>query len=95
MSQTSEENSLLCFNSNGHKIFFIAGRQIVTSEKLEVLALGLREDFKDNKPIEEVIDYIILKNALPVIPWGVGKWSGKRGAIVENLIEQNPKFFFR
>ena len=79
----NEENSLLCIDSNDKKILFIAGRQIVTLEKIEVLALGLKENYSDNKSIEEVINYILSKNALPVIPWGVGKWIGKRGAIVE------------
>ena len=94
LSQTREENSLACFDSNNIKIIFIAGRQIVTLEKLEVLALGLNEDLADGKPMQEVIDYIISKNALPVIPWGAGKWIGKRKEIVDNLISKNPELFF-
>lgn len=93
-SQTKEENSFSCSNSNDKKIFFISGKQIVTREELEVLALGLNENIKDGRPIEEVIDYIVSKNSLPVLPWGVGKWNGKRGTKVNNLIYRSSKNFF-
>ena len=94
LSQTNEENSFSCSNIDHKKIFFISGKQIVTTEKLEVLALGFNEDFKDGRPIEEVIDYVFSKNALPVLPWGVGKWNGKRGKKVNYLINNKSNIFF-
>ena len=93
-SKTSEKNSLICFDSNNRKIYFIAGRQIVTSEKLEVLALGLRDSYPDGNPIGKVINFVISKNCLPIIPWGAGKWIGKRRNIVENVVKQDFKTLF-
>lgn len=87
--KTSEGNSLKAVSKNGNSFFIIAGRQIVTSEKLEVLALGIKEEFDDGKPADEVINFVISKNGLPVIPWGVGKWIGKRGKIIRDLLSSN------
>lgn len=52
----------------------MAGRQIVTAEKLEVLALGTDLDIDDGRPIREVLSLVTENGGLPVIPWGAGKW---------------------
>lgn len=90
----NEENSLFFENSKNEKVFLIAGRQIVTKEKLEVLALGLNEEYPDGRNIEEVINFVNSKGFLPVIPWGVGKWTGNRGKIVKDLIAKNNSLLF-
>jgi hypothetical protein len=71
------------------KIFLLAGRQIVTKENLEVLAIGLEDEYKDGKPIDEVINDVKKLKSIPIIPWGFGKWTGKRKEIVEKIILQN------
>lgn len=91
ISLTLNKNTLCLTDENNYQLFLIAGRQIVTKEKLEVLGLGLIEDQEDGKPIDEAIQFVIDKNSIPVIPWGVGKWFGNRKKIVENLV-QNNKF---
>jgi hypothetical protein len=86
IQKTDEQNSLLLKDSAGFEIFVIAGRQIVTKEKLEVLALGLKEDIHEGKPAGEVIKQVIASHSLPVLPWGFGKWLGKRGKIILELV---------
>lgn len=86
---TNNSNVLYLSDISGFKIYIIAGRQIVTAEKLEVLALGLTKDPGDGKPIDEAIQFVVDKNSIPVIPWGVGKWFGNRKKIVENLVQNN------
>ncbi len=84
--RTSEENSLRLNNPLEPPLFFIAGRQIVSSEGLEILALGLREPYQDHRPIERVVTDLMSKDVILVLPWGVGKWLGKRGRVVQELM---------
>jgi hypothetical protein len=89
VSATKNQNAVLLQDNSGFSVFFISGKQIVTKENLEILALGLLEDFADGVPINDVIPKVIDHKCLPVLPWGFGKWTGTRGKIVEELIASN------
>ncbi len=86
---TQEKLSLYARNQNNQIIFLIAGRQIVTAEKLEVLALITEHTFAEGLPLEVTIKQIITAGGIPVLPWGVGKWIGKRGKTLSNLLKKN------
>ena len=86
--RTEESDSLLAESGNSKKVLLIAGRQIITKEGLEVLACATIENFEDGTPIESLIKKIIKKNGLPIIPWGVGKWFGKKGRIIKDIINR-------
>lgn len=64
----------------------IAGRQIVTQEGLEVLALCCGGLFKDGQLIEQSIAEVLDAGGLPVLPYGVGKWRGARGKVLDRVI---------
>lgn len=66
--------------------FLIAGRQIVTAERLEVLALGMDAAVPDRLPAREALAAVRAQGAVPVLPWAPGKWFGARGRLVEQLI---------
>ena len=85
---TTNSNTLQASNNN-FKIYLVAGRQIITEEKLEVLSIGLEREFKDGKPVKDVIQYVIEAHAIPIIPWGFGKWTGSRGNIIKKLVLEN------
>ncbi len=70
-------------------LYLVAGRQIVTAENLEVLALATDRDFEDGQPLETTIERTIAAGGLPVIPWGFGKWIGRRGTILRDLLKEN------
>ncbi len=92
---TGEAESLRVQMEDGCQLFIIAGRQIVTAEKLEVLAPGMAASYPDGRPMEQVLSEVRENDALPVIPWGFGKWIGRRGEIVEHLLEtHDPEDFF-
>ncbi len=74
---------------SGQKIIFIAGRQVITKQGLEVLALFNDEEYKDGQDIQSIINQINDNNGLAVLPWGVGKWLGKRGGIISDLLNSN------
>ena len=84
--RTGEPMSLRLETGNAAPLVLIAGRQIVTAERLEVLALGTLATFVDGLPIGTVLDQVAEAGALPVLPWGFGKWTGGRGRIVRDLL---------
>ena len=67
-------------------ITIIAGRQVVTGERIEVLGLGSTEKWADGGPATEVIESLTASGSLPVLPWGFGKWLGGRRRVVRGLI---------
>jgi hypothetical protein len=91
-NRTNNNNVILAEHKTGFELFIIGSRQIVTKENLEVLAVGMVNDFKDGQPIEAVIKEVIAGGFIPIIPWGFGKWTGNRGEIVEDIIEQNKYY---
>jgi hypothetical protein len=86
---TGEGNSLWATRGgDSPEILLIAGRQLVTVERLEVLALGCREPLDDGMPLREARDAVIAAGGVPVVPWGFGKWWFGRGRVVAELIAQ-------
>ncbi|MFO8003046.1 hypothetical protein [Thioalkalivibrio sp.] len=85
--RTGEPMSLRLETENAAPLLLIAGRQIVTAERLEVLALGTLATFVDGLTIGTVLDQVADADALPVLPWGFGKWIGGRGRLVGGLLE--------
>ena len=90
-----QEREGLVVTDKDHTLLVVAGRQIITEQGLEVLALGTRESFQERRPIRDTLREVALKKAIPVVPWGVGKWIGERGRIVKSIIEDKalPHFF--
>jgi ubiquinone/menaquinone biosynthesis C-methylase UbiE len=92
ISPTDEAMSLrFTHNSEGQTLLIMAGRQVVTKEGIEVLTLITPDTVEDGLSLEETLADAIALNALPVLPWGVGKWLGKRGKLVQSKLEQPPK----
>lgn len=96
VKDTEEEISMWMTSGGGEqKMAIISGWQIVSQENLEVLALGTRQQFESGAPARTLLQKIARAGALPVLPWGVGKWWGRRGRVVRRLIEDEslPLFF--
>ena len=88
LSRTGEPVSLAARRGDGARLVLVCGRQVRTAEGLEVLALGTCAGFDDGGPIAAVLPEVEASGALAVLPWGVGKWLGRRGRIVAGIIEQ-------
>lgn len=88
MKTTLEPASLLARNDLGDRIFVIAGRQIVTADGLEVLALATDRRFNDGRPSRTTLSEVIDAGAIPVLPWGFGKWLGRRGRLLAGLLNE-------
>ena len=84
--RTAELDSLILLGPEGATITLIAGRQLITHEKLEVLALGVWEPLQEGLYLSDSLNLIQEHGGIAVIPWAVGKWLGKRGKVVEQIL---------
>ena len=66
----------------------VSGRQIVTAEGLEILGLGAVGEWPDGRPIRDTIERLKGADAIPVLPWGFGKWLGRRGRVANEIIAE-------
>ena len=87
--QRLPETGALLLESEGRQVYLFGGRQIVTVERIEVLALGADIDYADGLPAESVIAAILAAGGVPVIGWSPGKWSGSRGRLVGELLQRS------
>jgi hypothetical protein len=83
-----EPFTLLAYREGVMKLIILAGRQLTTSERLEVLALGTVERFDDGMDLEQAFLRVRGSGALAVLPYGVGKWTGERARRVGTMIDQ-------
>ncbi len=83
----AEPCALRAVREGGAELVLIAGRQIVTAERLEVLALACDAEFTDGTPLAETLDRVRAAGAIAVLPWAFGKWWGRRGALIAQAIE--------
>lgn len=93
--RTHEKCSLVVRSNQGAELWFLAGRQVVTKENLEVLALLTETQVPDGMGLKDSVDSIRDNGGIPVIPWGVGKWWGARGeTLAKFLFSQMPLSIF-
>lgn len=77
------------------EIIMISGQQVVTEEKLEVLAIACHSPQVDGIPLKDMVRSISTGEGIVILPWGVGKWLGQRGRILEDFIatDSSPLLF--
>lgn len=75
--------------ADGAAMWILAGRQIVTAERLEILAIGVRPDGWDHQPAAEIVRLLADSGATALVPWAPGKWWGWRGRVLRRLLESN------
>ncbi len=75
----------------GEKLLIIPGRQIVSKERLEILAFTVDVDIPDRElSFSEIFKLIWDAGGIPVINWAPGKWLFKRGKIISGIVN-DPK----
>lgn len=93
--KTREQTSFSVFRDDILELYIAAGRKIITLENLEVLALGIGEDIvPDEMALKDTVEKIKKIGGIPVVPWAFGKWFGKRGKVVEQLILSSSQDHF-
>lgn len=90
---SEEPGSLTVYRheSPDERIHLVGGRQVVTREKIEVLALYCTKIITDGLSLDETVNAAEQCGGIPVLPWGVGKWVGKRGKIIRRYLAAHPE----
>ena len=86
--ETKEKMSLVLMDKGKPLCYILKGRQIVSKEKLEVLAVATAHHMADGLPIREVLEKIVNREEIAVLAWGVGKWFLKRGKIINQILNE-------
>ena len=86
-------SGLIEASKEGDIIHLAPARQVNTAGRLEMLLLGCDQELDDRQAANDLIekfadDYVLIS------PWGVGKWLGKRGRVLVDLINHSSKPFF-
>ena len=81
-----DSRSVVLRHSSGADIVAIKGQQLITSEGLEVLGIGYNATLKSGLTLPNTVAKIRNTGGWSVLAWGVGKWLGRRGRLVTDLI---------
>ncbi len=86
--RSGEKEALIVETSENATLFIIAGRQVVTRERLEILSFFSNTLWEDRKySVYEILQRVKDSGGIPAINWAPGKWFFKRGRLVEDVIE--------
>lgn len=88
ISPATESCALNVANRQWESLTIFAGRQIVSRERLEVLALATDAEIEDGQPVDEVLLQVRAQGGVPVLSWAPGKWFGERGRLVRKLLDR-------
>lgn len=92
IAPTAEPESAIATRGS-ETVVLIAGRQVIPTERLEVLALATRASIPDGLPLDATIDAALAADAIPVLPWAMGKWWGARGAHITQTLGARTDVF--
>lgn len=88
VSVESSGEALLLREQGFPDLYIFAGRQLITRERIEILALTIDTPIPDGLPAEETVRRILEKGGVPVLSWAPGKWFFARGERVEALLNR-------
>jgi hypothetical protein len=92
---TGEDVSLLACHEGEPQFVLVAGRQVVTGDRLEVLTFGTAEPPTYGDTLERAVQHAAAEGGLAIIPWGFGKWWFGRGERLRRLVrEARPGTFY-
>jgi hypothetical protein len=85
--QPTADDEALILSRGEDRLVVVAGFQITTAERLEILALATRSRVPDGLPWLETIRRVSETGAITVLAWGFGKWWFHRGTLVRDAME--------
>ncbi len=71
-------------------LWIIAGRQVVSAERIEVCCLCRDAALADGRPARDLVRAILEAGGLPALDWAPGKWLFGRGRLVRRLVAEFP-----
>jgi hypothetical protein len=88
--RTSDDNAIAVRDSatKETKLYILAGRQLISSENLEICALASSYSIEDKSlSAAELVTAVNEEGGLAAVNWAPGKWFGERGQVVQKLFE--------
>ena len=85
------DDGTISFSVSDATIYLFRGAQIVTREGIEVLALLPMGHVSEGDDLQSTIHSIVQLRGVPVLPWSPGKWWGKRGRLVREVLSHDPR----
>jgi hypothetical protein len=82
--------ALRIYSATAEPLLILPGRQIISTEKLEILSFLVDIDIRDRSlSFDEIFKIIWSEGGIPVVNWAPGKWLFKRGQIINSIIESD------
>ncbi len=81
-----DDTSMVFTKPDGSTVVVVAGRQLVSAEKLEVLGLCSRSEIPNGLPLGDAVTAVRDAGAVAVLPWGFGKWWFSRGQLLRQFL---------
>jgi len=85
--QDSADGNYVVLERSEGPILVVPGTQAISTEGLEVLSLGAELPSIGPTSLLKLVERVQETGGLPVVPWGVGKWFGRRGELVSQLLK--------
>jgi hypothetical protein len=86
----AENHALRIDTGTPPRLVVIPGRQIQTSEKLEILTVGVVADPPDGETFGESLERVVAEKSVAILPWAFGKWAGARGKLILDAMSRYP-----
>jgi hypothetical protein len=84
------DETALRYTVDGEEIFLFSGAQVITSERIEVLAILAERPIQNGLFLRETVAAIEQAHGIVVLPWSPGKWLGRRGKLVREYLRERP-----
>jgi len=72
--------------ARGAPLYLVGGRQVATSERIEILVFGAQVDVPDGTPAESVVERAWEAGGIAVLSWAPGKWTLGRRRVVKRVL---------
>ena len=89
LAETPDAEVMTVTSATGETLYLVAGRQIVTRERLEVLALATPGECPTAAIYWTRLRAFAAVGGVPVLAWAPGKWLGRRGRVVQSVLRES------
>lgn len=86
MERCADDPAAIRLENSDGPLTLIAGFQLVSEEGIEVLTVCTDDRWPDGLALSEILDRLARANRPAILPWGVGKWMGRRGGILSDAL---------
>lgn len=89
--QSDSARGVLACTCDGITAALFPGRQFLSLERIEVIALGEMPAPEAAAPLSHILASIENAGCVAVVPWSPGRWTGERGRIVNEAFANRER----